>query len=365
MSDLQALNELYDDVKACARVVGLRYIHEATPGLERRRRGKGFSYYDNHGHVITAKAAKQRIAELVIPPAWQAVWICPSDNGHILATGIDERGRKQYIYHPKWRTMRDLLKFYRLLLFARALPDIRRTIDRGLRHTRGSRKQVLATMLWLLDNTYLRIGNELYLTENDSVGLTTLGHRNVVVAGSVSTLSFRAKSGKRQQITFDNQVIADILGDLAKAAQPRLFSYQADGGWHPIEASELNHYLQDVTGQPISAKDFRTWGGTLLAFNHLVSLYKRPATRTPKPAKAAVQAIDAAANTLGNTRAVAKSSYIHPHILQAYAEKDFATYYEIAKAKRPRTNLDKRESELVSVLEQLFEAEFSLLQKSK
>lgn len=360
---LADLTTLYADSKACARVVGLNYIEQEDAGFYRQRRGKGFSYRDAKGNIVTDKQIKQHIAELVIPPAWQEVWICPSDNGHVLATGIDDKGRKQYIYHPKWRTMRDLIKFYRLLIFANALPKIRQTVEANLGKPAFDRDKVLAVMLWLLDNTYLRIGNEVYFETNESVGLTTLSSKHLIVAGSVSTLSFKAKSGKMQQITFDDTRIAKALSELAKTKQPRLFTYQEKDGHHTVESNDLNAYLHDLTGQSISAKDFRTWGGTLLAFDHLVSTYKLPDEKTPKPDKVATEAIDAAADVLGNTRAVAKSSYVHPHILQAYAERDFAKYYETARSKRARHGLDKRETELVTVLEQLFEHEFTLLKQ--
>lgn len=360
-STLDDLSALYRDSKACARLIGLSYIDDDAEGIRRQKRGTGFCYRDNSGRLITDKELKRRIAGLVIPPAWQEVWICPFDDGHVLATGIDDKGRKQYIYHPKWRTMRDLIKFYRLLMFAKALPRIRSTTEQQLRRRSLDRQKVLATMLWLLDNTYLRIGNEIYFAENESVGLTTLSSKHLIVSGTVSTLSFKAKSGKMQQITFDDARIAAILTELANNGEPRLFCYHDGDGVHTIESGDLNAYLQELTGEPISAKDFRTWGGTLLAFDRLVEIHRLPDHKTPNPEKAAIEAVDAAANVLGNTRSVAKSSYVHPHILQAYTEQDFGRYYEIAKQKASRKGLDKRETELVSVLEQLFEDQFPAL----
>lgn len=361
LADLEAL---YSDTKTCAQLVGLSYVDSSDAGYTRQKRGKGFSYLDSNNQVLADKELTKRITELVIPPAWQKVWICPKANGHVLATGIDERGRKQYIYHPKWRTMRDLIKFYRLIIFGKALPDIRKTIDADLRKRTLTREKVLGAMLWLLDNTYIRIGNEQYYTQNNSVGLTTLTDRHVVIAGSVSTLSFRAKSGKDQQITFDNKQLASTLHELQDQRGARLFRYHTNDGYHEIESDDINAYLQEITGVHISAKDFRTWGGTLMAFNHLIETEHLPDKETPKKDKVLVEAVDAAANVLGNTRSVARSSYVHPDILQTYGTRDFAKYYTLARKKRKVPGLDERETELMTFLEQLFKAEFDLLQKS-
>ena len=211
---VDTLTELYGDTKTCAKLIGLSYIENDSQGYTRHKHGAGFSYRDLSDQTIIDKKLKAAITELVIPPAWQNVWICPSPDGHILATGIDERGRKQYIYHPKWRTLRDLIKFYRMIVFGAALPVIRKNINANLDSSKLSHDKVLAAMLWILDNTYIRIGNDIYFQENESVGLTTLTDKNIVIAGSVVTLSFKGKSGKNQQITFDNAVVANLLDEL-------------------------------------------------------------------------------------------------------------------------------------------------------
>lgn len=355
------LADLYEDSKTCAQLAGLTYIEGDIAGIRRLRHGKGFAYRTPTNTVLTDKKMKKRIAELVIPPAWQEVWICPDDKGHVLATGIDDKGRKQYIYHPKWRTLRDLIKFYRMIMFARALPKIRRTITKDLARPTLDRDKVIGVMLWLLDNTYLRIGNDTYLTENDSVGLTTLSDKNLVIAGPVITLSFRGKSGQEQQITLEDALVAKILRELIGQRGSRLFRYKDGTHSVNIESSDINNYLHDVTDVHISAKDFRTWGGTLMAFNHLVETYKLPDEETPKDEKVVVQAVDAAANVLGNTRSVARSSYIHPDILASYGHKNFARYFDHAKQQQKITGLDKRETELLVFLEQLFEDEFELV----
>jgi DNA topoisomerase-1 len=359
---LDELTELYDDNKACAQMVGLSYVESEDGGISRLKQGRGFSYARGDKKIVD-KGLKQRIADLVIPPAWQDVWIAPYDKAHVLATGTDGRGRKQYIYHPKWRTLRDLIKFYRMTLFAKALPKIRDTIETDLRRPTLDREKVLGVMLWLLDNTYIRVGNDVYLTENESVGLTTLSDKNLVVAGSVITLSFVGKSGKEQQITFDDTRIARIIRQLSEQRGSRLFRYKSGGNYRDIAASDLNQYLQETIGLMVSAKDFRTWGGTLMAFNHLVETLQK--SKQPKPEQVVVQAVDAAANVLGNTRTVARSSYVHPHILQSYARENFENYYEKARALSARKGLDKRETELASVLEQLFEKEFAAVRNKK
>jgi DNA topoisomerase-1 len=357
----EELLELYKDPEACAALLSLRYISPDDKGIARKRAGMGFSYWAADGTTVDA-GRRSAIQSLGIPPAWQNVWICPDDSGHVLATGVDEKGRKQYIYNPKWRSMRDLIKFYRMILFGKALPKIRRTIDADLARPELDRDKVIGVMLWLLDNTYLRIGNDTYFTENDSVGLTTLSDKNLVVAGPVITLSFRGKSGKDQHVTFENEQVAGIILQLVKQRGDRLFRYPTGTSHVAIESIHINSYLHEITGIDISAKDFRTWGGTLMAFNHLVEIQKQKEENQPKPAKVVIEAVDAAANVLGNTRSVAKSSYIHPDILTVYSEQDFGRYYDLVRHKSPQKGLDKRESELVGVLEQLFDTEFSLLQ---
>jgi len=361
---LNDLSELYADNKACAALVNLTYIEgDDVPGITRAKAGTGFTYKTAHGHTITDEKLRERIEGLAIPPAWEDVWICPAASGHIQATGIDEKGRKQYIYHPKWRTMRDLIKFYRMIVFAEALPMIRQEIDASLQHPELDREKIIGAMLWLLDNTYIRIGNDAYFEENESVGLTTLSSTNVTIEGDLITLSFRGKSGKDQIKTAQNAVVAEILTKLkAQHGGTRLFRYKENDNYLNIEADDINAYLHMLTGLQVSAKDFRTWGGTLMAFNHFVETSKLPDADTPAPEKVAIDAVDAAADALGNTRAVARSSYVHPDILQAYSDKHFDLYYDKAKKKRATDGLDKREVEMLSFLEQLFEVEFELLQ---
>jgi DNA topoisomerase I len=363
MTPTDTLSDLYSDNKTCAKLVGLEYIEGETDGITRLKHGKGFRYQHGDSRAVSADL-KQRIAELVIPPAWQEVWICPAHNGHVLATGIDEKGRKQYIYHPKWRTLRDLIKFYRMIVFASAIPKIRKRIDANLAKRTLSEETVLAAMLWILDNSYIRIGNDVYFNENESVGLTTLTDENIVIAKDVVTLNFIGKSGKQQQITFENARIARLLDNLRQVRGARLFRYKdEEGAWHPIDSTAINRYLHDLSGAAISAKDFRTWGGTLTAFLHLIKAHE--SDKNKKPDKVIIEAIDSAAAILGNTRSVARSSYVHPHILATYGSKDFAKHYAAAKKQRKAAGLDKHETELRYFLEQLFETEFTVLKTAR
>ncbi|MDB5185078.1 MAG: topoisomerase [Candidatus Saccharibacteria bacterium] len=355
------LSDLYSDVMTCAKLVGLEYVATEDGGLTRQRRGKSFSYLD--GDKPVAESVKKRVTALVIPPAWENVWICPSANGHVLATGFDEKGRKQYIYHPKWRTMRDLIKFYRMIMFAKGLPRIRKAVETNLQLKKLSYEKVMAVMLWILDNAYIRIGNDTYFKANESVGLTTLTDRNVVIAGPVVTLAFKGKSGKDQQITFENAAIARVLDQLRQVRGARLFRYQdAADDWHEITSDDINTYLHELTELQLSAKDFRTWGGTLMAFMHLVE--ENAIDGGKKTEKVVIEAIDQAAAVLGNTRTVARSSYVHPDILNAYGSKSFDKYYAVATTGRKLPGLDRNESDLCYFLEQLFEEEFTLIKKS-
>lgn len=362
MDTTSGLRELYSDGVLSARLVGLHYAHEDEAGYTRQKHGKGFMYLDTHGHRIQNKQEIERITQLHIPPAWEKVWISPRPRSHIQATGIDDRGRKQYIYHPKWRQLRDLIKFYRMIAFGSALPLIRTDIDANLQQRSLNRKTLFATMLWILDNTFIRVGNEQYYQTNESIGLSTLTPQNVMVAGSIITLSFKAKSGKQRQIVFDNAHIARIMEELARRNTERLFTYDENGEKQWLKSTDINRYLRDLTETDTSAKDFRTWGGTLLAFDYLAQAQEETKTVTKKEqAKVIVQAVDTAANVLGNTRAVARASYIHPHILSMFGTRDFSKYLAKAEEQATLPGLDERETELLYFLKRLLEGERQLL----
>jgi len=314
------LDELYASVEQCAEVAGLIYITGEEPGLRRVRKGKGFSYTDQRGKALTDAEVKGRIAQLAIPPAWRKVWICPDADGHILATGEDDRGRKQYLYHPRWRAIRDLLNFYRLLLFAEQLSTIRAYTSKQLNRRTLDRPRVIAAMIRIIDDSYLRIGNESYAEENDSYGLTTLSRKHVTVHGDRIDFSFPAKSGRRSEVSMTDRKVARIVAQLAEQRTGRLFT--VDG--KPIDSDEVNRVLLEITGEHITAKTFRTWGGTLAAFEYLEDRLNSERAA----AREVVAAVDEAAETLGNTRTVARAHYVHPHVLETYTEHTFGDYLD-------------------------------------
>ncbi|HEX2903519.1 MAG TPA: DNA topoisomerase IB [Jatrophihabitans sp.] len=346
------LDELYASVQRCAEVAGLVYITGEEPGHTRTRRGKGFSYRTHDDKPLTDAEVKARIAQLAIPPAWTKVWICGDPDGHILATGEDERGRKQYIYHPRWRAIRDLLNFYRLLLFAEHLAEIRKFVRSQLNRRTLDRDRVIAAMIRIIDESYIRIGNESYAEENDSYGLTTLNRKHVQVRGSRITFNFPAKSGKQWDTELDDSRVARVVAELAGSRTRRLFT--VDG--KAIESDEINDVLHRITGEHITAKNFRTWGGTLAAFSYL----EERLNSERAAAKEVVAAVDQAAEALGNTRTVARAHYVHPHVLETYTEHTFADYLDRSRALE-LDSLTPAEQRLAGFLTELFESEFSLL----
>lgn len=344
---IAAISELYEDAERCAESAGLVYVATAEPGIERRRRGRGFSYRQADGVVVTAADVKQRIVELAIPPAWSNVWICPSADGHILATGEDDRGRKQYLYHPKWRALRDLLNSYRLIVVAEQLPTIRAHVSKQLRRRALDRDRVLASMVRIVDASGIRIGSEVYAEENDSFGLSTLTRRHVDVRGARVEFDFPAKSGKQARIELRDQPVASVVAQLQEQRRRRLFT--VDG--KPIDAGEVNDLLFELTGEHITAKDFRTWRGTRIAYNYLRT------HRADEPDDAVLASVDLAAEALNNTRAVARAHYIHPHLLDTFTAGTFDSY---VKATRPRKRelLEADEQSLLGFLRVLLAHEY-------
>ncbi|HJQ42265.1 MAG TPA: DNA topoisomerase IB [Jatrophihabitantaceae bacterium] len=342
-----AIVELYSDAQRCAESAGLVYVASDGPGYSRLRRGKGFSYRAPDGTTVIDAVVKDRIVRLAVPPAWRNVWICPDENGHLLATGEDDRGRKQYVYHPKWRELRDLLNSYRLIIVADRLPNIRKHVDAQLRRRTLDRDRVRASMLRIVDASGIRIGSEVYAEENESFGLTTLTRRHVDVHGPVIAFDFPAKSGKRIAIRLKDARVASVVGPLAEQRRRRLFTL--DG--QPITAAELNDLLAQLTEDTMTAKDFRTWRGTRAAFSYLLD------HRDDDPEQAMVAAVDAAADQLHNTRAVARDHYVHPHVLATFGNGTFADYLEHS---RPNRNpmLTPIERRLAGFLQVLLEAEY-------
>lgn len=305
------------DPVASAKSAGLRYVTDRSPGITRKRSGKGFRYLNADGSAVRDAATLARIRSLAIPPAYTDVWICPRADGHIQATGRDARGRKQYRYHPRWREVRDETKYTRLLAFAEALPAIREGVDRDLRRKSLSREKVLAAVLRLLEDTCIRVGNDEYARTNLSFGLTTLRDEHVEIDGPELRFSFRGKSGKAHEVGIRDRRLARIVQHCQDLPGEELFQYVNEAGEQQILGSgDVNDYVRALTGQDFTAKDFRTWAGTVLATGALLEL--GPA-ETAKDAKAnVIAAVDRVAARLHNTRAVCRKYYIHPAVLDAY-----------------------------------------------
>ena len=306
-----------DEHVAAAEAAGLTYVTDAERGITRRRVGTGFAYYEPDGTRITATRRRRALASLAIPPAWTDVWICPDPDGHIQATARDAKGRKQYRYHPRFRALRDESKFGRMLAFSEALPRLRELLEPDIALPGLPRRKLLAAMVRLLDKTLIRIGNEEYLKANKSVGLTTMRRKHVDVTGHRITFAFRGKSGVKHEIEVTDQRLARIVKTLQDLPGQELFQYRDDDGTlATVDSGDVNEYLRTLTGQDVTAKDFRTWSGTMLAARALREMGP-PSTETE--AKRNVNlALDQVAKRLGNTRAVARKYYVHPAIVEAY-----------------------------------------------
>jgi DNA topoisomerase-1 len=332
---------LYDDPMECARLAQLRYVSPDDPGLTRVRRGRGFSYRDANGVTVADVAVRDRIAAMAIPPAWRDVWICASQNGHLLAVGEDDRGRRQYIYHERWRSIRDQLNFYRLVGFGEALPTVRRDVECQLRRRSFDADRLLGAMLRIIDVAGLRVGNEGYAEENDSYGLSTLTKRHVQVTGARIDFRFPAKSGRRAEITMTDPGVARVIDHLLEQRGKWLF--QAAGA--RIGSDEINARLADLTGAHLTAKDFRTWHGTTTAFRHL----RKHLPADDQAETHTLAAIDAASLSLGNTRAVARAHYVHPDVIDGYTSGELERFLRGRRASGD-TRLDADERLLLAFL---------------
>ena len=309
--------EIVTDPVESAKAAGLRYVYDTRPGIRRRRYGKGFRYIGVDGVVVKDPEALRRIRSLAIPPAWTDVWICNNPNGHLQATGRDAKGRKQSRYHPKWREVRDEAKYERMLLFAEALPKIRQKVDVDLAIPGLPREKVLATVVRLLETTYIRVGNEEYARTNHSYGLTTMRNRHVTVSGSTVRFCFEGKSGVKHRIDVSDRKLAGIVKRCYDVPGYELFQYlDEEGAPHSIDAADVNEYLRSITDQPFTAKDFRTWAGTVMAS---VVLQEFEGFSSQAEAKRnVVAAIKRVAGELGNTPAVCRKCYVHPAVLERY-----------------------------------------------
>ena len=316
---MKALRQIDPGPKASAKAVGLQYVTDQRPGFTRRKAGTGFVYCDRRGHRIQDKATLQRIKSLAIPPAWTDVWICPNALGHIQATGRDARGRKQYRYHARWREVRDEVKYGRLIAFAETLPRIRSRTAADVKRSGLPREKVLAAVVQLLEKTLIRVGNEEYARDNHSFGLTTMRDQHARIDGSRVHFEFRGKSGIRHAVDLQDRRLAKIVKACRDLPGYELFQYvDSDGERQVIDSSDVNQYLREIGGQDFTAKDFRTWAGTVLAAQALAVVERSNTSAQAK--RNVVKAIESVAERLGNTKAVCRKCYIHPAILDAYMD---------------------------------------------
>lgn len=305
--------------KETAEAAGLVYVGDEQPGIRRRRTGKGFSYVGPDGRTIKDERTLKRVRSLAVPPAYSDVWICPDPNGHIQATGRDDKGRKQYRYHPRWREFRDSNKYEHMLEFATALPALRERIAEDMAKRGLPREKVLATVVHLLETTLIRVGNADYAKQNKSYGLTTLRDRHVKIEGGELRFQFKGKSGKTWNLRLQDRRIARVVKACQDIPGQHLFQYFDEGGQRqPVTSADVNAYLREATGRDVTAKDFRTWAGTVLAAMALREFEQLdPDARTKKNVKAAIERVAA---RLGNTPTICRKCYVHPEVVNAYLD---------------------------------------------
>ena len=340
------------DAKEAAAEAGLRYVSDERPGITRRRSGTGFAYRMPDGSPVRDKAALERIRSLAIPPAYRDVWICPHANGHIQATGRDDKGRKQYRYHTRWREVRDAAKFEHIMEFAAALPDIRARVDADMKKPGMPREKVLATVVHLLETTLIRVGNDDYAKQNGSFGLTTLRNRHVEVDGSALRFSFKGKSGKNWRLGVKDRRVARIVRQCQELPGQELFQYlDADGQPRDVTSDDVNEYLREIAGAEVTAKDFRTWAGTVLA---ALALQECERFSTQAAAKRNIRAaIESVSARLGNTPTICRKCYVHPEILDCYLDEALILEIEAeAKAESDSGALRPDEAAVLALLRQ-------------
>jgi DNA topoisomerase-1 len=336
-----------------AQAASLRYVSDARPGIRRHRRGGGFSYLGPDGQPVRDPDTLARIRSLAIPPAWTKVWICPLPHGHLQATGRDARGRKQYRYHPRWREVRDAAKFERMIWFGAALPRIRRRVLRDLALAGMPRPKVLATLVLLLETTLIRVGNEEYVRDNGSFGLTTFRNRHAVVRGTTTQFRFPGKSGIVHAVEVTDARLARVVRRCQELPGHELFQYLDDAGEpQAVDSADVNAYLREISGEDFTAKDFRTWAGTIHAACALLEIGDRPSASRRK--RAVAQAMKTVAQRLGNTPAICRKCYVHPLILDRYLEGALARSFSFGSRRSKAASqiaLRPEESSLLALLE--------------
>jgi DNA topoisomerase-1 len=349
-----------DPVEA-ARAARLRYVSDDRPGIRREKAGKSFRYIGPDGEKISDEKDLERIKGLGIPPAWTDVWICPAPNGHIQATGRDAKGRKQYRYHPRWREQRDETKYGRMIAFGQALPQIRERVEKDLSLPGLPREKVLAAVVKLLETTLIRVGNEEYARTNRSFGLTTMRDRHVDVEGSTVKFEFRGKSGKNHSVAINDRRLARVVKRCQELPGQELFQYVGEAGERQtIDSADVNEYLRGISGQDFTAKDFRTWAGTVLAALALQEFERFDSEADAR--RNLVQAIESVAERLGNTPAICRKCYVHPAVIDSYLE---GSLVETLKQRAERelkelASLDPEEAAVLALLQQRLAREMEL-----
>jgi DNA topoisomerase-1 len=346
------LEVIASDPAQSAKDAGLRYVTDTAPGIVRKRRGRGFSYVGPDGKAVRDPEVLARIKSLVIPPAWTNVWICTNPKGHLQATGRDAKKRKQSKYHPHWREVRDETKYERMLLFGAALPSIREQLEQDLASPGLPRRKVLATVVRLMETTFIRVGNEEYARENHSYGLTTMRGRHVQVDGSTITFKFQGKSGIRHTVDIHDRRLARIIQRCQDIPGYELFQYvDTEGEHHTIDSADVNDYLREISNQDFTAKDFRTWAGTLLTCMTLREFEVYESDTQAK--KNIVQAIKTVAARLGNTPSVCRKCYVHPAVLDCYLSGSIkAVRKRVEQAENLSGALQQEETALMRLLRQ-------------
>jgi DNA topoisomerase I len=330
----------------------LRYVTDESPGISRKKKGDKWLYFLDEKIVKDPKIIK-RVDELVIPPAWDKVWICARDDGYLQATGFDDKGRKQYLYHEDWSKQSQENKFSKMTFFGEVLPEIRRKISRDMLIKELNKEKILATVVWLLQHTFIRIGNEEYVKENNSYGLTTLRNKHVKVRGENVSFEFRGKSGIDHSITFSHPKVSKIIKECFELPGYEVFQYLDErGDKHGIDSGDVNEYLKSITGEDVTAKDFRTWGGTTLSAE---SLYKMGFFETEEAAKKNINGVvKIVAAHLGNTPKVCRCYYIHPTVLDSYQERILVPHYDkiLSHSGDKPDELTKKEYAVLTLLQE-------------
>ena len=344
--------EIVTDPVESAKSAGLRYVSDAKPGVTRKRWRKGFRYFDAEGAQVRELETLARIKSLVIPPAWTDVWICTNPKGHLQATGRDARGRKQSRYHPRWREVRDETKYERMMAFGVALPTIRDRVEQDLARPALPRKKILAAIVRLMETTLIRVGNIEYAKQNHSYGLTTMRGKHVRVDGSTITFKFQGKSGVRHAVDITDRRLAKIIQRCQEIPGYELFQYvDSEGEHHTIDSADVNDYLREATGQYFTAKDFRTWTGTVMACAKLQEFDVFESESEAK--KNVVEIVKTVAARLGNTPSVCRKCYIHPLVIEAYMSGAFTKTRREQQSEESPRELQWEETVLMKLMQRV------------